>query len=81
MKLFYYKVNGLVWREQQIRKRYKFLVAALIIFFAFDFCFGSGFYVFAQTDQTALKLQVATNDVNSAFNAVLAAEKAGADVI
>jgi len=52
----------------------------LIIFLAFDFCFGSGLYVFAQTDQTALKLQAATNDVNSAFNAVLAAEKAGANV-
>ncbi len=47
---------------------------------AFGFCFGRGFFVFAQTDQTALKLQAATNDVNKAFNAILAAEKAGANV-
>jgi hypothetical protein len=46
--------------------------------------FGSyvyyGHYVFAQTDQTASKLQAANNDIAQAFNAVLEAEKAGANV-
>ncbi len=37
-------------------------------------------YVFAQTDQTSSKLQAANTAVNQAFNAVLAAEKAGANV-
>ena len=37
-------------------------------------------YVFAQTDQTASKLQAANNVVEQAFNAVLGAEKAGANV-
>ena len=37
-------------------------------------------YVFAQTDQTASKLQAANTAVEQAFNAVLEAEKAGANV-
>ena len=43
-------------------------------------CLFSGYYVFAQTDQTAPKLQASTIAVNQAFNAVLDAEKAGANV-
>ena len=47
---------------------------------AFGSCLYSGHYVFAQTDQTASKLQAANNAVEQAFNAVLDAEKAGANV-
>jgi phosphotransferase system glucose/maltose/N-acetylglucosamine-specific IIC component len=47
---------------------------------AFGSCLYSGHYVFAQTDQTASKLQAANTAVNQAFNAVLDAEKAGANV-
>ena len=43
-------------------------------------CLYSEHYVFAQTDQTASKLQVANNAVEQAFNAVWDAEKAGANV-
>jgi len=55
-------------------------VIALLVFLAFGSCFYSGIYVFAQTDQTALKLQTANNAIDSAFNAVMDAEKAGANV-
>ena len=37
-------------------------------------------FAVAQTDQTESKLQAANNDVEQAFNAVLDAEKAGANV-
>ena len=47
---------------------------------AFGSCLYSGHYVFAQTDQTASKLQAANTSVEHAFNAVLDAEKAGANV-
>jgi len=47
---------------------------------AFGSCLFSEHYVFAQTDQTASKLQAANTAVNQAFNAVLDAEKAGANV-
>ena len=47
---------------------------------AFGSCLYSEHYVFAQTDQTASKLQAANTSVEQAFNAVLAAEKAGANV-
>jgi hypothetical protein len=43
-------------------------------------CLYSGHYVFAQTDQTASKLQAANTAVEQASNAVLDAEKAGANV-
>ena len=43
-------------------------------------CLYSGHYVFAQSDQTASKLQAANNAVEQAFNAVWDAEKAGANV-
>jgi hypothetical protein len=39
-----------------------------------------GSFAFAQTDQTALKLQVANAAVEQAFTSVLDAEKAGANV-
>ena len=47
---------------------------------AFGSCFYSGPYVFAQTDQTVSKLQAANTAIDGAFNAVLGAEKAGANV-
>jgi hypothetical protein len=47
---------------------------------ALSSCFYSELYVFAQTDQTASKLQAANSAVGQAFNAVLDAEKAGANV-
>jgi CHASE3 domain sensor protein len=43
-------------------------------------CLYGEHYVFAQTDQTASKLQAANTAVEQAFNAVLDAEKAGANV-
>jgi hypothetical protein len=43
-------------------------------------CLCSGHYVFAQTDPTASKLQVANIAVDMAFNAVFDAEAAGANV-
>jgi hypothetical protein len=46
---------------------------------AFGFCLYSEHYVFAQTDQTA-KLQAANSAIGQAFNTVLEAEKAGANV-
>ena len=55
-------------------------MVSLFIFLAFGSCFYSGHYVFAQTDQTASKLQAANNAVDGAFSAVWDAEKAGANV-
>jgi hypothetical protein len=43
-------------------------------------CLYSEPYVFAQTDQTTSKLQAANTAIEQAFNAVLDAEKAGANV-
>ena len=51
-----------------------------MIFLAFGSCLFSEHYVFAQSDQTLSKLQEANTAVNQAFNAVLAAEKAGANI-
>ncbi|MGA2681840.1 MAG: hypothetical protein ABSF44_08585 [Candidatus Bathyarchaeia archaeon] len=45
----------------------------------FGTCLYSGHYVFAQADQTASKLQAANTAIDGAFNAVLDAEKAGAN--
>jgi len=47
---------------------------------AFCSCLFSEHYVFAQTDQTASKLQAANTAIDGAFNAVLDAEKAGENV-
>jgi hypothetical protein len=56
------------------------LVVTLFVFLAFGSCLFSGHYVFAQTDQTASKLQAANIAVDVAFSAVWDAEKAGANV-
>ena len=47
---------------------------------AFGPCFYSEHYAFAQPDQPASQLQAANSAVEQAFNAVLDAEKAGANV-
>ena len=47
---------------------------------AFGSCLFSERYVFAQTDQAESKLQAANTAVGQAFNVVLDAEKAGANV-
>jgi hypothetical protein len=61
----------------------RLLAVILFIFLAFGSTLYTGHYVFAQTaqvDQTATKLQAANSAVELAFNAVLDAEKAGANV-
>jgi CHASE3 domain sensor protein len=60
--------------------RSKLLVGTLFLFLALSSCICPGHYAFAQTDQTASKLQAANNAVEQAFNAVLDAETAGANV-
>ena len=59
---------------------YKLFAVSLFVFLAFGSCVFNGYYAFAQTDQTASNLQTASTAVEQAFNAVLAAEKAGANV-
>jgi CHASE3 domain sensor protein len=52
----------------------------IFVFLVFGSYLLSGQHVFAQTDQTASKLQEANKAVDQAFSAVLDAEKAGANV-
>ena len=47
---------------------------------AFGSCLFSDHYVFAQIDQTTSKIAAANTAIDGAFNAVLDAEKAGANV-
>jgi CHASE3 domain sensor protein len=56
------------------------MLLGVLLIVAFGTSFFTMHYVFAQTDQTASKLQAANNAVEQAFNAVLDAEKAGANV-
>ena len=65
---------------QQISICCKFFAVTLFVFLALGSCLFSEHYVFAQTDPTASKLQAANTVVEGAFNAVLGAEKAGANV-
>ncbi len=60
--------------------RCNLFAVTILVFLAFGSCFCSLHCVFAQTDQTASKLQAASTAINQAFSAVLAAEKAGANV-
>ena len=64
----------------KIKNRYNLFALVTIIFLAFGSSIYTGHYAFAQTNQTASKLQAANTAVNQAFNAVLDAEKAGANV-
>lgn len=52
----------------------------LFVFLAFSSCLYGRHCVFAQSDQTASKLQAANTALEQAFNAVLGAENAGANV-
>jgi CHASE3 domain sensor protein len=61
-------------------KRFKLLNKILLSTLTLSLCFLSVFPAVAQTDQQASKLQGANTAVNQAFNAVLDAEKAGANV-
>ena len=63
-----------------MNKLYRILLITLFVIILLNFCFYSENYVFAQTNQTASKLQAANNAVNRAFNTVLDAEEAGANV-
>ncbi len=65
---------------QKIGNCYRLLGVTLSIFLALSYCIYSENYVFAQTDQTASKLQTASNALEKAFNVVLGAEKAGGNV-
>jgi CHASE3 domain sensor protein len=64
----------------QVNNCCKLLMVTLFVFLAFGSCLYSRQYVFAQTDQTASKMQAASTAIDGAFNAVLDAEKAGANV-
>jgi hypothetical protein len=66
--------------ETKINNICKFFIVTLFVFLALGSGFYSDSYVFAQTDQTASKLQAANSAVGQAFIAVLDAEKAGANV-
>jgi cell division protein FtsB len=65
---------------QKIRNLSKLIVVVLLVFFTLGFSFHSEHGVFAQTDQITLELQAANSAVGQAFNSVLDAEKAGANV-
>ena len=56
------------------------MLLGVLLIIAFGTSFFTMHYVCAQTDQTASKLQAANNAFEQAFNAVLDAEKAGANV-
>jgi hypothetical protein len=61
-------------------KLFRLLFITLFVIISLNYCSYGENYVSAQTNQTASKLQAANNAVNQAFNAVLDAEKAGANV-
>jgi hypothetical protein len=56
------------------------MLLGVLLIIAFSTSFFTIHFADAQTDQTASKLQAANTAVDGAFNAVLAAEKAGANV-
>lgn len=68
---------------QQVNNICKLFAVTMFIFLALGFFLFSEHYGFAQTDQidqTTSKLQTANTALEQAFNAVLDAEKAGANV-
>jgi hypothetical protein len=67
------------WRYKEIRNCSRLLVATVCIL-AFSYCLCNENHVFAQTDQSASRLQKANSAVEKAFNNVLEAEKAGGNV-
>ena len=70
----------MAWRQQQINNRCKLSAIIFFVLLAFGSCIYSSHDVLAQTQQTASKLEAANIAVEQAFNAVLDAEKAGANV-
>jgi hypothetical protein len=70
----------LAWRKQQINNRCKRSAIIFFVLLALGSCLCSSHNVLAQTQQTASKLEAANIAVEQAFNAVLDAEKAGANV-
>ena len=58
----------------------KLFAVSLLVYLAFGLCFFGGHTVSAQTAQLTVYLQADNTAVNQAFSAVLAAEKAGANV-
>jgi CHASE3 domain sensor protein len=66
--------------EKKLGVNIKQSIVALLIILVFSVCFLSVQQATAQTDQATSKLQAANTAVNQAFNAVLDAEKAGANV-
>ena len=58
----------------------KTLFFTLFVLILLNYYFNSENYVFAQIDKTTTKLQEANNAVGQAFNAILDAEKAGANI-
>jgi hypothetical protein len=65
---------------KKINKPFNLFVVTTLVFFAFGSFFFSCPSAIAQTDQVTSKLQAANTAINQAFNAVLDAEKAGANV-
>lgn len=63
-----------------MRARRKLLSITLLVILTLSLCLLVAYPAAAQTDQTASKLQAANNAVNQAFNTVLDAEQAGANV-
>ena len=59
---------------------YKLLAVTILVLLTIGSCFHSGYNAFAQTEQTASKLEKASVAIKQAFNAILDAEIAGANV-
>jgi hypothetical protein len=68
------------WRHQKISSYCKNFALSIFIFLSLGSSFYCGCCVIAQTDQTTSKLQEANIAIGQAFNAVLNAEKVGANV-
>jgi ATP-dependent Zn protease len=66
--------------EKKLGANIKQSIVALLIILALSVCLLSVQQAAAQSDQASSKLQVANDAVNQAFNAVLDAEKSGANV-
>jgi hypothetical protein len=70
----------IVWRQRQIKNCFAFFAVILFFSLVAGSCLYNEHYVLAQSDQVSLKLQEAGIAVDQAFDVVLDAEKAGANV-
>jgi CHASE3 domain sensor protein len=68
------------WRQNEIKNSSRLFVVTLLFFLSVGSFLYSVNYVSAQTDQAPSKLQAANTAVEQAFNSVVDAEKAGANV-